>query len=68
MRPNEVELSDVVNLEEINQLNETIYSIFITLLDDQVAHGEGHGVPGEDRVPTVDVLPTDGETSSRHYC
>ena len=54
-----------MNLEERNPLKETIFRIFLTLLDDQVAHGEGHGMPGEDVVPAVDVLPTDGETSSR---
>ena len=37
----------------------------LTLLDGEVAHGEGHGVAREDVVPAVDVLPVDGETSSR---
>ena len=40
----------------------------LTLLDGEVAHGEGHGVAREDVVPAVDVLPVDGETSSRQKC
>ena len=35
------------------------------LLDGEVAHGESHGVPGEDVVATVDVLPVDGESPTR---
>ena len=40
----------------------------LTLLDGEVAHGEGHGVAREDVVPAVDVLPVDGESSSRQKC
>ena len=36
----------------------------LTLLDGEVAHGEGHGVPREDVVTTVYVLPIDRETAT----
>ena len=43
-----------------------VVNIFIlTLLDGEVPHGEGHGVPREDVVATVDVLPVDREASTR---
>ena len=35
------------------------------MFDGEVGHGEGHGVPTEDVVPTVDVLPVDGEAPAR---
>ena len=35
------------------------------LLDGEVAHGESHGVPGENVVAAVDVLPVDGESPTR---
>ena len=39
--------------------------VILTLLDSQVAHSQGHGVPTEDVVSTVDVVPVDGETPTR---
>ena len=38
--------------------------VVLTLLDSQVAHGEGHGVPTEDVVTTVNVVPIDGEAAT----
>jgi len=35
------------------------------LFNGEIPHGEGHGVPGEDVVPAVDVLSIDGEASAR---
>ena len=35
------------------------------LLDGQIGHGQSHRVPREDVVPAVDVLPVDGQASSR---
>ena len=58
-----------MNLKEENKLIKRKCMVKdLTLLDDQVAHGEGHGVPREDVVPAVDVLPIDGEASPRYYC
>ena len=37
----------------------------LTLLDDQVGHGEGHGVAGEDVVAAVNVFAIDGQSSAR---
>jgi len=38
------------------------------LLNDEITHGEGHGVPREDVVTTEDVLPIYREASARYYC
>ena len=34
------------------------------MFDGEIGHGEGHGVPTEDVVPTVDMIPVDGETAT----
>ena len=38
----------------------------LTFFDDEVSHGEHHGVSGEDVVAAVDVLPVDGEPHPGH--
>ena len=51
-----------MSLQQINDGADKVTEVYITLFDGEIGHGEGHGVPTEDVVATVDVLPVDAES------
>ena len=42
-------------------------TVVLTLFDGQVSHCEGHGMPREDVISAVDVVPVDTEAPARWY-